>query len=60
MMKFDEWLKTVCFDEPTPEAYDLARQAWDAGRLSGIQAGIDGTLDGVELMKLKSPSGFSH
>jgi len=25
---FDTWLKTVCFQKPTPEAYDLAKSAW--------------------------------
>ncbi len=25
---FDKWLKTVCFQKPTPEAYDLAKEAW--------------------------------
>ena len=30
---FDAWLKTVCFQKPTPEAYDLARQAWNAAKL---------------------------
>lgn len=25
---FESWLKTVCFQAPTPEAYDLARDAW--------------------------------
>lgn len=28
-MDFDEWLKTVCFQRPTPEAWDLAKCAWD-------------------------------
>ena len=25
---FEKWLRTVCFQKPTPEAYDLAWQAW--------------------------------
>ncbi len=29
-MKYDRWLPTVCFQEPTPEAYDLAWEAWEA------------------------------
>jgi hypothetical protein len=29
---FEEWLKTVCFQKPTREAYDLARDAWKEGR----------------------------
>lgn len=28
---FEIWLKTVCFEKPTPEAYDLAKEAWKAG-----------------------------
>lgn len=24
------WLRTVCFQKPTPEAYDLAKCAWEA------------------------------
>ena len=27
-MNFEEWLRAVCFQKPTPEAYDLARDAW--------------------------------
>jgi hypothetical protein len=27
---FDKWLRTVCFQKPTPEAYDLAKCAWEA------------------------------
>ncbi len=25
---FEAWLRTVCFQPPTPEAYDLAKCAW--------------------------------
>ena len=25
---FEEWLRSVCFQKPTPEAYDLAKCAW--------------------------------
>jgi len=28
-MDFDQWLKTVCFQKPTPEAYDLAKSAFE-------------------------------
>ncbi len=28
---FEAWLRTVCFQKPTPEAYDLAKDAWQAG-----------------------------
>lgn len=27
--EFERWLRSVCFQAPTPEAYDLARSAWD-------------------------------
>ncbi len=27
---FNSWLKTVCFQEPTPEAHALAEMAWKA------------------------------
>ena len=27
-MTFEAWLRTVCFQRPTPEAYDLAKDAW--------------------------------
>lgn len=26
---FERWLRSVCFQKPTPEAYDLAKCAWD-------------------------------
>ncbi len=25
---FEEWLRSVCFQKPTTEAYDLAKSAW--------------------------------
>jgi hypothetical protein len=25
---FESWLRSVCFQAPTPEAYDLAKSAW--------------------------------
>tara|TARA_R110000737_G_scaffold316082_1_gene326257 strand:- start:374 stop:673 length:300 start_codon:yes stop_codon:yes gene_type:complete len=28
MEKFEKWLTEVCFQKPTPEAYDLAKDAW--------------------------------
>lgn len=28
MDEFEKWLRTVCFQKPTPEAYDLAKCAW--------------------------------
>lgn len=27
-LNFEKWLRTVCFQKPTPEAYDLAKSAW--------------------------------
>lgn len=27
--EFEAWLRTVCFQKPTPEAYDLAKEAWE-------------------------------
>lgn len=27
---FEKWLRTVCFQKPTPEAYELAKCAWEA------------------------------
>ncbi len=32
---FELWLRTVCFQKPTPEAYDLAKDAWENGRAHG-------------------------
>lgn len=29
---FESWLRTVCFQKPTPEAYDLAKSAWLASK----------------------------
>lgn len=28
LKNFQVWLRTVCFQKPTPEAYDLAKSAW--------------------------------
>ncbi len=28
MEEFEKWLRSVCFQKPTPEAYDLAKSAW--------------------------------
>jgi len=33
---FEEWLRTVCFQKPTQEAYDLAVVAWQASRKQAI------------------------
>jgi len=29
-LDFEYWLKQTCFQQPTPEAYDLAKSAWEA------------------------------
>ena len=29
---FDAWLKSFCFQKPTPEAYELAKLAWESCR----------------------------
>ena len=28
--EFEAWLRSACFQKPTPEAYDLAKSAWSA------------------------------
>ncbi len=33
--RFEVWLRTVCLQKPTPEAYDLAKDAWENGRVHG-------------------------
>ena len=38
-MKFETWLRTVCFQNPTPEAYDLAKCAWQAAQSAKIPDG---------------------
>lgn len=32
--EFEKWLREVCFQKPTPEAYDLAWSAWKAAQQS--------------------------
>jgi len=32
---YEIWLRTVCFQKPTPEAYELAKYAWREGRRHG-------------------------
>lgn len=39
MQEFESWLRFVCFQKPTPEAYDLARCAWNAAALRQSGAG---------------------
>ena len=34
MDQFKKWLNSVCFQKPTPEAYDLAKDAWEAALIS--------------------------
>ena len=31
---FEPWLRTECFQAPTPEAYELAKAAWQAATLA--------------------------
>jgi len=39
MDEFERWLKTVCFREPTPAAYDLAKCAWlEATKCAWLEA----------------------
>jgi hypothetical protein len=45
--KFEIWLRTVCFQKPTPEAYDLAKDAW-VEALKGREAPLSGPfIDGL-------------
>lgn len=32
MKDFEKWLRTACFQKPTPEAYDLAKEAWEKSK----------------------------
>lgn len=41
MAEFEAWLRTVCFQSPTPEAYDLAQNAWQAARAGSIDSQLD-------------------
>lgn len=35
---FEEWLRSVCFQKPSPGAYDLARDAWlEAAKSNNIE-----------------------
>ena len=43
MKEFEEWLRTVCFQRPTKEAYDLARCAYKAGMLAAAEIADAGT-----------------
>lgn len=36
--EFEIWLRTVCFQPPTPEAYDLAKCAWDEAKRRTLQS----------------------
>jgi hypothetical protein len=35
---FEQWLRTVCFQKPTAEAYDLAKCAWQEGAKANTQS----------------------
>jgi len=39
MDEFKKWLNSVCFQKPTPEAYDLAKDAWKAALKSKTDGG---------------------
>ena len=38
MNGFTAWLTSVCFQKPTPEALDLAKDAWKAAYNAGLEA----------------------
>ncbi len=40
---FENWLRTVCFQKPTPEAHDLAKCAWIEAR-SDLRAKLDALM----------------
>ena len=46
MDEFTAWLNSVCFQKPTPEALDLAKDAWKAALKSKRDGGCS---DGVML-----------
>lgn len=37
-MRYEEWLKTACFKEPTKEAKELAKMAWNAAIIEANEA----------------------
>lgn len=41
MDEFKKWLNSVCFQKPTPEALDLAKDAWEAALKSKIDGGAE-------------------
>jgi len=49
LMNFEEWLRTVCFQEPTAEAKDLAKCAWDRqqSRIAELEAGLRDAADTI-------------
>ena len=30
--RYEQWLRAVCFQKPTPEAYDFAKEAWNEAK----------------------------
>jgi hypothetical protein len=46
---FEAWLKTVCFQRPTPEAYDLALCAWREALLRAQQPVRWQPIDGAPI-----------
>ena len=53
MDEFKKWLNSVCFQKPTPEAYDLAKDAWEAALISKK---ADGTEVPCNVGLCKKPS----
>ncbi len=54
--EFEAWLRTVCFQKPTPGAYDLAKCAWIESRKQAESANsalLDEAKRHSELMKGK-------
>jgi len=47
---FEKWLRKVCFQKPTQEAYDLAKSAWKEARETAHKAGYDLAIKDVTNM----------
>ena len=43
--EFEEWLRSVCFQKPTPEAYDLDKDAYKLAK----QHWLDKAMEIVEI-----------
>lgn len=46
---FEKWLRTVCLQKPTPEAYDLAKDAWQQAVREAVPEGF--VLVSAEFMR---------